>query len=246
MDFACYGSPDGPLVSPEEFMEKAGPRYKKRNIYPYCKACKQVVDPYGVHSTNVDSRFDHKDLRSDEDHLDDCILAKRNPRFKGLQFNEFDDVHGNTLRSQFFQDEQLRTAYAFMWKLCGKGNFPTEKFNQCILRADRKTIWSYKDIPLWVIPYILLTFENFINESRGYGFHFVIKKPSKTLADALWLRPERCRLLKVFSDTGRKICIPEDAFISNPLPFSGGKLTEIAGDTAWIKDYVLSKIRHAK
>jgi len=247
MKLACYGCPGGPVVTPEEFIERASPRYKEKGIFPYCQACEQIVEVYAPYSTNVSSRFDHHDLKHGENPLDDCIQANRSSRFKGLQNDRFDSAHGRALRSQFFEDERLKTAYAFMWRLCGKGNFPTEKFIQCILRADRKKIWSYKDIPLWVIPYILLGLENFTHTTKGYGFHFVIKKPSKSSADALWLTPEKCVLLKVFSDTGRPIRLPKDAAvpktIPNPLPFSSSLFTKIAGDTSWVSASIVNQVK---
>lgn len=114
MKRACYGRPNGPLVTPEEFIQQATPRYKERGIQPYCRACDEVVDLYGVHSPNVASRFDHKNLSPDADPLDDCVLANRTGRLQGLEPDGWDEEAGVRLRRAFFHDDTIAQAYALL------------------------------------------------------------------------------------------------------------------------------------
>ncbi len=82
MDQACFGRPNGAMVTPAAFVQRATPQYKTKGILPYCKACKEVVHVYGVHSPNPNTtpRFDHADRDPDADELDDCVLANRSSR----------------------------------------------------------------------------------------------------------------------------------------------------------------------
>jgi len=149
------------MVDPVQFLARATPRYKERGIYPYCDACHEIVHLYGAHSTNPGTipRFDHPDLPPDADPLDDCVLANRNPRLRGLSPDGYDDVRGKRIRDQFLDSGQLSQAYAFCLDLCRTGNLPAAKFRSMFRRADRKRVWSYSGIQSWAIPYVLLTLE---------------------------------------------------------------------------------------
>lgn len=134
MEKACYGGATGPEVGAIEFFEKAGANHKEKGIYPYCKSCKEIVHLYGVHTPNPNTpkRFDHADRLPGANPLDDCVLANRNPRFKGMEPDDWDDVRGAIIREQFFKKENLAIAYAFCRNLCRKGNLPREKFRSII------------------------------------------------------------------------------------------------------------------
>ena len=235
MEKARYGSIHGDLVDVEEFLRRASPEYKKKGILPYCDACHEPVDVYGAHTSNPETvrRFDHRNLSPDTDPLDDCILANRNQRFRGLSPDGFDDIRGQRIRAQFLEPNFLARCYAFCLSLCRKGNLPTEKFRSMLLRAERKRIWAYAGIHLWAIPYILLTLENFYvknDKNCGCGFHFVFQKPNRTTVSALWTRHNECRLLKVFSDTGRAMQSTD-----NPFSVSEDDFLTNASNTDWIR-----------
>jgi len=66
------------------------------------------------------------DLAPDADPLDDCILANRNPRFRGLSPDGYDDIQGHKIRAQFFEPQNLARAYNFCLNLSRAGNL-TEK-----------------------------------------------------------------------------------------------------------------------
>ena len=149
MKKACYGHSDGPEVTPEEFIKRATPLYKEKGIFPYCKACDQIVHVYGVHNPNpkTTKRFDHSNADPAINPLDDCILADRKGnRFKGLEPDNWDGIRGKQLRKEFFEDSNLRTAYGFCLNMCRKGNLKALNFNAMISRADKKKIWAYADM----------------------------------------------------------------------------------------------------
>lgn len=239
MDYACYGRPGGPKVTPQEFIRRASPRYKERGIFPYCEACNERVDLYGVHTPGGPTRFDHANLPEKADPLDDCILANRTPRFQGMQPSNFDIEHGKELRKNFFEHENLKRAYCFMWKLCGKGNLPIKTVKKCLARADRKRIWDYSDIPLWCIPYILLTLENFTH-CNGFKFHFYIKKKKTSYIDDIW-NGYNTTLRKVFTETGDLMI---SKFVENPLDISLSKYNEVTNDHSWVLDNVIDMIKN--
>lgn len=235
MDQACFGRPNGAMVTSAEFVQRATPQYKTKGILPYCKACKEVVHVYGVHSPNPNTtpRFDHADRAPDADELDDCVLANRSSRQKGLEPSDWDDQRAEILRARFFDEDNLRIAYGFCLALCRKGNLPAEKFRSMVRRADKKRIWAYADIPVWAIPYVLLTLENFVAKKKDggtYDFHFIFDKPRKTNASALWERSSECRIVKVFQSSGEPVSSDD-----NPFPVSAEALAAKAGDVSWIR-----------
>jgi len=242
MKEAHYASINGPMVGPKEFFDKASPEYRQRGIYPYCDSCHEVVHLYGVNTPNPHTipRFDHADLAPDADPLDDCILANRNKRYHGLEPDGWDDSRGVTMRKRFFEDDNLAVAYALCLGLCRKGNLPVTKFKSMLSRADRKRVWAYVDIPLWSIPYILLTLENFTATAKDgslYEFHFSFNKPAGSNISALWQQPNACNIVKLFSNTGEPVNAGD-----NPYPVSEAAIISKAGDTSWITAGFLQKI----
>jgi hypothetical protein len=158
-----------------------------------------------------------------------------------LEPDSWDYERGRKLRDTFFEDENLRLTYGFCLKLTRSGNLPMAKFKSMIQRADNKKIWCYVNIPLWVVPYILLTFENFSQKTtpnqRGYDFHFVFNKPRGSTASALWSNEQATSLKKVFSN-GNMV-----STFDNPFPLSEESLHEKAGDTSWINEATLQHIK---
>lgn len=230
---------DGPLVTPSEFLARAGHDYKIKKLFPICPACRQVVSIYGVHSTTVQERFDHPNFPPDVDPLDDCILAHRqDSRFLGLEPSSWDKTHGQKLRNDFMQSSNIRLTYAFMHALCGPKKLPLQTFVQCIQRADRKNIWSYSGIPLWVIPYILLTFYTFPLVDAKNSFYFSLQKSTQRSASELWITPYRCMLVKRFSDSGNIYKTKYD-----PFKLSKIRMETIAQENSlWIKEEFIQQI----
>ena len=231
-DFACLGSPSGQRVTPKDFVRLATSRYKSKGIFPYCTICREILEVYGVHTPKGASHFDHANRPPEADPLDDCVLARRNPRFRGLEPDGLDEESGVSLRNQFFEPGNLALAYAFCRRMCRNNNLDPKKFCAMVARADKKRIWAYAGIPLWTVPYILLTLENFTAvNARGaeYGFHFIFEKPRGTTASSLWQNSSKCKIVKVFSDTGTPVKTDD-----NPYPLSISALADKAGDTSWV------------
>ena len=93
MKKACYGKPQGPEVTVQEFHERASSEYKANGIFPYCPQCSERVELYGINSPDI-SRFDHPNRPADLDPLDDCTLADRNDRFRGAGPDAWDYERG--------------------------------------------------------------------------------------------------------------------------------------------------------
>ncbi|WP_110641124.1 hypothetical protein [Salinicola sp. CPA57] len=241
MKQARYGSPAGPAVDPTEFLARAGVHYKRRGIYPYCAACGEVVDLYGVFNANpgTTARFDHKDRPDNANPLDECVLSKRNSRLDFLIPSGFDDDRGERIRQQFRDPEFLALAYNFCLSLCRKGNLSAAQFRDLCKRADKKRIWAYADIRVWSIPYILLVLGDFTatnSNGRQYDFRFVFRKPRGSDLSALWLRPSSCHIEKVF-DGGKPLKTDD-----NPYPVSETDFQMKAGDASWINVHLLRQL----
>ncbi|MGK2742267.1 hypothetical protein ACSHT0_15385 [Tepidicaulis sp. LMO-SS28] len=242
MKEACYGR-NGPLVDVEEFIRRATSNYKAKRKFPYCPACGSVLEVYGPNSTNVMSRFDHPNAPPSIDPLDECDLSsRRDPRFDGLAPSGWDHQRGIKIRAQFFAEENVKRAYVFCLRLCRIKNLPLSLWSELIKRADRKNIWSYKDIQLWTIPYILLSLGNFTGTGKrgSYDFHFILQKPRGTDADTLWVKPEACSLVKVFSSSGCEMKADD-----NPFPLSERAMMEKAGDIDWVNENTLRALRRS-
>lgn len=242
MERACYG-PKGPLVTVSEFLGLAGRNYKNKGVFPHCPACQEILEIYGAHSVAVTPRFDHQNLPPNSDPFSDCILANRGDgRFKDLEPNGWDYEQGKILREDFFRDDSLRRAYSFSLHMCGVKNLSANQFGQLIERADRRNVWSYRGITPWVIPYILITLGDFRGVSsvsqKVFDFHFVFEKPKKSPADVLWLSPEECSIIKLFSRTNK----PFDT-ADNPYPLSEQLYNEKAGDSSWVSGSLLRALK---
>lgn len=228
---------DGPYVTPSEFLARVGHDYKSKGIFPCCPACKEPLFMRGVHKPDGEEIFYHKELVPDADPADDCILAfRKDSRFAGLHPSGFDDNRGKELRQKFFDLENMRLTYAFMHTMCGPKKLPMHCFVQCIARADNKNIWAYKGIPLWIIPYILLTFYSFPHGIESAPFYFYFDKSKAKDASELWLYSHKCKLVKAFSDSGKRFKSAD-----NPFPISQNQIKEKVGSFAWVKDEFIKK-----
>lgn len=243
---ACYNRPQGKIVSPEEFMRFAGPNYQEKGVFAYCPSCDAQVTPVAVNIPDRQSSFRHPRRNPDADPLDDCVESNRQDgRFRGMHTDEWDFTSATRLREQFFKDDNLRLAYTFCLNMCGRGRLPVEAFIELIKRADRKRIWAYKDIPLWTIPYILLTLGNFTannaNNNNIFGYHFIFNKTFSRDLSQIWQVGESCTIEKVFSNSGIRIDSKD-----NPYVISEQKLCEKAGDYAWINNNLLVRLKEVQ
>ncbi|SIS85118.1 hypothetical protein SAMN05421779_104104 [Insolitispirillum peregrinum] len=241
MEEACYGKPHGPLVTPEEFILRGTSLYNALGIVPYCPSCDEPLFLHAVHSLRTSSSFHHRELKEGIDPLDDCVLAARNARLKSLEPDGWDFARGQRIRELFFEDTNLRYAYAFCLSMCRKGNLPVPQWQKMLQRADQKKIWCYAGIKVWAIPYILLSLENFRTrpspQKLEYGFHFILHKPRGSKISSMW-GTSSCTLKKVFSDSGNEIAASD-----NPYPVTAEAMIQKAGDTSWIPQALLRSLK---
>ena len=133
----------------------------------------------------------------------------------------------------FFESDNLKSAYCFCLKACGKGNLPIIKFSELIKRADNKNIWAYKNIPVWVVPYILLLLADFSHANK-FDFRFVLNKPTRLPLQNLWI-DNQYAITKIYADsqreiTGGKISITQENF------------KNLSGDTSWMSDKTVERL----
>lgn len=201
----------GKLVTPEQFVNVA-PHWKQTGDHADCPLCANRVHPYGAHSPGVTSRFDH---------VDGVIWCPNSntadPRYLHLRPSEVDPEQAHLLREVFLGTPNSQRAFEFCRYLVGRG-FDESVFESLITQADRINIWSYKRIPLWVVPYILLTLETFTVQSKNGEFKiaFRFSKPATGTVDDLWIKPHDCQLVKLFPDSEKLCQYPE----GNPYPLS--------------------------
>lgn len=210
MDKALYR---GIPVTPEEHERLAGKNWIEKNAWPECEICETRVHPNFVHSLNAPSRFDHVDG------VVDCPQSARaDPRFQALRPTAIDHTQSARLKAVFQQVYRDR-AYFFCAYHVGRG-FSEQTFDKLISRADRLKIWSYQNLMLWCVPYILLTLEDFSipmpDTGRTIDIQFNFKKPARGTIDDIWVRPQDCSLRKIFRSTGGLAKYP----IGNPYPLS--------------------------
>ena len=219
-------------VTADEFHALAGPDFRENGVLPYCERCGEAVDPYGVHNPNIPSRFDHPNFPQDADPYDDCPAAKRQrSRFIGITPTRFDDEAGAALRELFFLEPNIGVAYQFMHRTAGgQGQLPLELFGRIIARADRRRIWAYANLPLWCVPFILMTVAEF--HAPTYSYHFGFSRP-RGPAEVVWEHARVSQLISYFSDSGRetrrdKLPVTEETFIRQ----AGGERIWVADDLA--------------
>lgn len=78
MKYARYNSPNGKVVTVEEFIEKAGTNYKDKKIFPYCSFCLEIVYPKGANSIYTRSYYAHYRNENSIEHCVETLKGKRN------------------------------------------------------------------------------------------------------------------------------------------------------------------------
>jgi hypothetical protein len=217
------------IVTPESFMAMAGPHYRERNDYPTCPSCKVRLEPYGVHSTKVQSRFDHPNGSV-------CPLSSTpDRRYAHLCPSDWDLEQGERLYAEFCRPENLKSAYMVCWAIIGK--LTGKEFLRMCQQAVNRNIFSYQGLSLAILPYILVTLVDLpISKDREFPVRVVLSKPKGPIDD-LWIHPEQCSLRFYFADTGRPMQRPE---LSIPCPPAEQART----NTGWISDNLGSSTFH--
>lgn len=228
----------GREVTPEQFDALAGINYREKGWFPLCPVCDAQLSVYGVHSPGVTSRFDHPNFSG-------CPLSSTpNPRFAHLHAEGWDLEAGRRLKAAFCEDEALRQAYA-VCRTLSLGCLGGKEFVSFCMAANRFRVWNYKDLPLWAVPYLLVTLADLQPNPAlchglrsKYALRFVLEKPKrKDLIDVAWLAPEQCRLVCVFADSGKPARAVEPMVLGDP------RVEAARADTAWISPRLLAILR---
>lgn len=224
----------GRMVTPEEFMRLEGPRYREKGDYPSCPDCGSDLHPYGVNSPNVRSRFDHPDKT-------DCPLsATPDPRYAHLRPGDWDLEAGKRLRAAFCEPDAIRQGYNVCRALCFE-HLRVPEFIRWCRQADHRRVWAYKDLPMAIIPYILVTLADLppcwdARGGRRFPLRFVLTKPRNEPIDAMWLTPEACSLEAMFADSGRRMA-------KAPIAIGDPAIERFRSDTGWISDAMVRHLR---
>ena len=219
----------GKIVSPEEFVAISGPSWKEKEIFPVCPACKAPLSPYGLHSATVPSRFDHPDGS-------DCPISSHpDPRYAYLTPSDWDPEGERRLKAEFCREDLLKETYAACLKIFG--TLSGDEFVDMCQMADKRGIFRYKALSLWILPYLLSTLLDLPKSGkRAQPLRLILVKPKKEFLDILWIRPQECRLEKYDANTGKPMRITS---VGIPDP----AVERARKDTDWMSRELILKIR---
>lgn len=205
-------------ITPKEFASEFGANYKENNIFPTCIHCGEKVFTYGTSSINVTSRFKHFNDRS----CDPSPIG-------GGNHPGFDLIFGEKIKEEFCRTDAIIKAYVLCLNIVGKGNFPVSTFINLCRKADKKNIWSYIGVELWMIPYMLLTLDDFSVTSHNnntFNIRFVLDKTFNLL-----LQERNCNIEKIYTDSQNLI---------RSFPVSSNNYQQV--EINWIKQSLRDKI----
>ena len=185
-------------------------------------------------SPNVQDHYAHYTYDASLDPLDYCIESAAAQKVKGLKTNEWDLLRGEQVRASFMDGDNLVLAYAACLKLCGKGCLPVKVFHRLISKAGQKNIWSYKGIPLWAIPFILILLSDFTH-ANGNSIRFSLDKPSKRPLQDAW-NSNKYFVEKVF-------VAPESTRMNGEIKVSKESYMLFTRNTEWMSDSLINKIK---
>jgi len=202
---ACLNRPNGPLILAEEFSKRLAPDWREKGYRFFCPACGQEVHPYGVYSPRPETprRFDHCNAPEDLSPFDDCTLANR-LHGQGLPPPLGWDFEQSGNRKREFLDIGMDLAvrsYLVCHHLCGAGNLSTSKYLALVERSQQHNIWAYKDLQMWMLPFVFVLLDQFQTESEK-AFHFALLRNGKA-RQKFWTAPHHFEVQKVFSDSNK-------------------------------------------
>jgi hypothetical protein len=218
-----------------------------------CPLCDEFVFLSGVRSLKKTASFNHHSRKDSEAK---CSLSySTHPSYEWLKNVDIEEIESRAaaLKAAFFQTDNLKKAFTFLTSLAGKGAVSSAVFALLLQKADKLEIWKYAGLPVWAVPYILLTLTDFVvrrPSKPAYIVRFIVDKPPRSKVNATWLTPGQCKLVKYFVNDGKatkmfrsvpstpaKSATRASSFpvISNPLAFSAEEFARITANTAWIK-----------
>lgn len=214
-----------------------------------CPACGENLFISAANSMVKTASFNHY-VHPDEDSR--CSLSYQyHPTYSWLKNvpQELSTERAALLKHEFFQAENLRRAFTFLTSLTGKGAVTSPVFSLLLRKADEFGIWRYSGLPVWAVPYILLTFIDFVVRPTAkpvFVLRFIVEKPPRSKLTTTWLQPGQCKLAKYFVNKGKANKLFGAAGAGkaplvpvrnpNPLTFSEEEFKRITADTSWIGD----------
>lgn len=226
----------GRLVTPEQHVAQEGPDASKRGVWAGCPSCTKDMFVYGHESPNVSMEFHHRPgsrcpLSSDPD-----------PRYAHLVPAGWDLDTGKRLRRTFCERTNIAQAYNVCRALCGPVfHLKSRDFIELCRIADEMNIWSYRDLPLWVMPYLLATLGTYKiekdtrNGNAAYTFRIVLIKKRAEPVDVVWNGGRTIQLQKYFVDSGRKMR-------HDPVPIPWKNAEAERGRTDWMSARLLDRL----
>lgn len=239
---ACFGRINGKLCTPEEFLRKAGNDYKTKKIFPYCPECDEPLIVVNQSNISKPTFYKHYDLDKsiDGESIEICSLRSKKSARQGWFCTKFDFERGERIRNAFFSQDNLCNSYSFCWSLCGKGNLSIAQFHKMINLADKKKIWCYANIELWMIPYMLLTLCNF-QHHKGFGFHFILHKRRRNNLSISEIFSSDSEIQKVFTDSQKLMSESPN----NPLSITQENYLTLVQNSYFYKNIEFSAKLHA-
>lgn len=220
-----------------------------------CPVCGEEVFLSAAASVVKTASFNHL-ARGDEEEERCPLSYSYHPSYSWLKNVDLEIVQlrADRLKSQFYEPENLKRAFTFLTTLTGKGALNSSVFALLLRKLDQFDIWKYASLPVWAVPYIMLTFTDFVvrrSSKPAYVVRFIIDKPARSKLNTTWLHPGQCSLAKYFVNGGkatklfgagksqvRPAPIPASTFaaIPNPLPFREQEFLRLTADTSWISN----------
>lgn len=231
----------GTLVTVVEFLRRrtAGERTT-------CPACQEELFVHSVNSVVQPARFSHRRRQPGEP---TCILSNaHHPDYSWLTPvpDGVVTARAEELQRQFYTEENIARAFRFLVKMAGAGAITRPIFALLLNKANKLGVWSQSSLPVWAVPYLLLTLIDFVRipfPGKVEQVRFILIKPRRCELKTLWHRPEQCRLERlVVRPAGiyRKAPYTKSSEepIANPLPFSEANFLSISADHAWVSTSV--------
>jgi len=114
-----------------------------------------------------------------------------------------DIIHGDKIKKEFCKSETICKSYSLCLNMAGKGNLSTKTFFELYKKADKKNIWSYVGVEIWMIPYMLLTLKDLTligKNKKPFNIRFVLDKNLDVLS-----KERNCNIEKIYTNSQKKI-----------------------------------------
>lgn len=208
-------------VTVTEFLAEIGPNYKKKGVIPECpcNGCELYI--HGAHSPKSPARFSHMPNQNE-----DCRCRKGYDGPLGVP--GYDSL---LLKDKFCKEENLKKIYKICLDACGARKFPASKYIELVKKANQINIWGYVGLEIWMLPYILLTLDDFRAKDKNgkeYEYRFILLEDSNL---DLLAHINDIKISKIFADSQKEI-----------KQFSINKEKYDETDTSWMPENLIQSL----